>query len=189
MTYTDHINLSNEGAEPPSDTQMTTLQKLKVLQQETTQRSKRVAKILQAAFSETAEEFKAGRSVVSPLAKEVTAETVTVVKANGQKVSDTVNQMWQDAEEDDLTERIIGFVRMLGAAAKEKLFPQLKRQANKFDSSLSERYGDRYANLKAQLNEFRNGAVVVPEKASPTSPVESNSADTPAIEVTSEVVG
>jgi len=186
MTYTERINFQEKTAEQTPSYEPTTFQKLKTLKKEGAERSQRVADILRSAFSETAAEFKAGRTVISPLAKEVTAETVSVVKENGRKVSDTVNQAWQDADDDDINERMIRFIRTLAATTKSRLFPQLERQLINLDDVLSERYGDRYAQIKAKLSVAR--ASYPSAQNDSTAPHQNDAVDVPAIEVDSEVV-
>ncbi|MFK8182612.1 MAG: hypothetical protein AB8B99_04505 [Phormidesmis sp.] len=195
MTYTDHIHTDHihtdrinnlKEVEEPTTTSETT-EKLTLLQQEGTKRAKRIAQILRAAFSETAAEFQAGRTVLSPLAKEVTAETVAATKENSQRISETINQIWQDTDNEDKTERIIQFVRTLASTAKNKLFPQLKRQAGKLDSTLSSQYGERYTNLKEHFEVVRTW-YIVPEQEASTTTVETASGEAPTIEVTSEVI-
>ena len=162
MTYTVQSEISEATAATPS-----TVEKLKTLQKESAERSQRIIKILRSAFSETAAEFKAGRAVITPLAKEVTTETVATVKEKGQQASQTVNQVWQqEAEAEDLSERLIRFVRVFAQATKEKLFPQLKTQAIKLDSVLSDRYGQRYSNIKEQFD-FAQTWPATPKAASP----------------------
>ncbi len=179
MTYTVQSEISDTTVAAPS-----TVEKLKTLQKESTERSQRIVKILRNAFSETAAEFKEGRAVISPLAKEVTTETVATVKEKGQQASQTVNQVWQqEAEAEDLTERLIRFVRVLAQATKEKLFPQIKTQASKLDSVLSDRYGQRYNNIKEQFD-FAHAWYAAPEVTAP----EPASSDAVVIEVESEVI-
>lgn len=180
MTYTTPSDFSNT----PSEKAPSTVEKVKTLQKESTQRSKRIAKILRTAFTETAAEFKAGRTVISPLAKEVTAETVATVKEKSQQASKTVNQAWQqEADSQDLTDRLISFVRVMAVATKEKLFPQLKTQATKLDDMLSDRYGHQYNNFKQKFNGVRD-RYATPEQTT-TAPV----ADAPTvIEVESEII-
>ena len=187
MTYTDSTNFSTEASTQPFESESTTLKKLSLLKQESLQRSQRIAKIMRAAFSESTAEFKAGRTVISPLAKEVTAETVAVVKENGQKVSNTVSQVWQESEDDDdITERLIRFIRTLSASAREKLFPQLKLHTNRLDSFLSERYGDRYTSIRDRFDISRTGYAVTDKDVSNTA--EAQSKAVPTIEVESEVI-
>ncbi|MEL6901959.1 MAG: hypothetical protein AAFP07_13465, partial [Cyanobacteria bacterium J06606_4] len=90
MTYLS--NNINEDMTPieQSPAETTTFEKLKMLLKESGMRSQRIGKILRKAFSETRTEFQAGRSVISPLAKEVTTETVSTVKEKGQQAASTV---------------------------------------------------------------------------------------------------
>lgn len=148
MTYTTQTN----PAEIPAGATPSTVEKLKTLQQESTQRSKRVFNILRTAFTETVAEVKDGRTVISPLAKEVTAETVATVKQKSQQAADTVNQTWnQEADSKDLTERLIRLARVVAIAAKQNLFPQMKKLAIRLDGLLRSRYGARYTDLKDQV--------------------------------------
>lgn len=148
MTYTTQTN----PAEIPAGATPSTVEKLKTLQQESTQRSKRVFNILRTAFAETVAEMKDGRTVISPLAKEVTAETVATVKQKSQQAADTVNQTWnQEADSKDLSERLIRLARVIAIAAKQNLFPQMKKLAIRLDGLLSDRYGARYTDLKDQF--------------------------------------
>ncbi|KPQ35455.1 MAG: hypothetical protein HLUCCA11_10860 [Phormidesmis priestleyi Ana] len=156
MTYTTSQELTDTAAKPMP----TTVEKLKTLQKESAQRYQRVSKILKSAFTETVSEIKAGKSVISPLAKEVTAETVASVKAKGQQAQTTVNKAWnQNAETEDVTERIVRFARTLSlttaTAAKENLLPQLKLQTTRLDSLLANRYGTQYQDLKDRFNVAR----------------------------------
>ncbi len=196
MTYTTQNDANNfptasvePTPEPTTAANPSTVKKLKTLYQESSQRSQRVAKILRAAFTETAAEFKDGRAVISPLAKEVTAETVATVKEKSKQAADTVNQTWQqEADSKDTTERLIAFVRNLGQtagqAARVKLLPQLRVQAIKLDEVLTNRYGSRYATMKDRVTGIRHRYAAT----EPTQPeTAANSAPT-TIEIDSEVV-
>lgn len=179
MTYTNPSNFSNAS----TDQAPSTVEKIKTLQKESTQRSQRLMKILRTAFTETVAEFKAGREVISPLAKEVTAETVAGVKEKSQQAKKTINQAWQqDSESEDRTERLIRLVRVLAKTTQEKLFPQIKTQASKLDDVLINRYGDRYETLKDRFEGLRSR--YMPEQTTP-EPTANPSA---AIEVESEVI-
>ncbi|MGB3300078.1 MAG: hypothetical protein WBA76_17585 [Phormidesmis sp.] len=180
MTYTTQSNFSKTQTE---QTAPSTVEKLKTLKEESTTRYQRVSKILKAAFSETAAEFKAGKAVISPLAKEVTAETVATVKDKGQQAKQTVNQAWQsESETEDRTEKLIRLVRVLAKSAQDNLLPQLKTQALKLDDLLSERYGDRYTTFKGR---FDLGRYTTPAKTT----AEETVTDRPVvIEVNSEVI-
>ena len=158
MTDTPDADFSITTAESMASQEPSTVEKLKTLQQESTQRSKRVFTILRTALTQTVSELKEGRAVISPLAQEITAETVATVKEKGQQAADTVNQTWQqEADKKDLTERIIGFMRSLAKTTTITLLPQVKTQALKLDGFLNERYGDRYANIKSRFEAFRTG--------------------------------
>ena len=181
MTYTTQPDYS----ETPNQQAPSTVEKLKTLQQESATRYQRVSKILRAAFTETAAEFKAGRAVISPLAKEVTAETVATVKDKSQQAKKTVNQAWQqESETEDRTERLIRLARVLAKSAKENVLPQLKTQAIKLDGLLSERYGDRYSNIKNRFD-FVRTRYATPAQTTP----ETTATDKPVvIEVDNEII-
>lgn len=171
MTYTTQPNPAEIPAGASPSTNSSTVEKLKTLQQESTQRSKRVFNILRTAFAETAAEVKDGRTVISPLAKEVTAETVATVKQKSQQAADTVNQTWnKEADSKDLTERLIRLARVVAIAAKQNLFPQMKKLAIRLDGLLSDRYGARYTDLKDQFT-GRTQPVATEPKTEASQPV------------------
>ncbi|MGB3291456.1 MAG: hypothetical protein WBB01_00525 [Phormidesmis sp.] len=181
MTYT---TTQNAPAEIPASADPSTVEKLKTLQQESTQRSKRVFKILRTAYAEMSAELKDGRTVISPLAKEVTAETVATVKQKSQQAADTVNQTWnQETDSKDLSERLIRLARVVAIAAKQNLFPQIKKQAIKLDELLVRRYGSRYTDLKDQVT----GRTQRAEQRASEATAETNSQPV-VIEVESEIV-
>ena len=102
MTYLPDTELSNFSA----DAEPSTFEKLITLTKEGSQRTQRITQILRQAFSETREEFQAGRTVISPLAKEVSTETVSTVKEKSRQAADAINDVWEnDADAADLTER------------------------------------------------------------------------------------
>ncbi|MEL7353085.1 MAG: hypothetical protein AAF171_09200 [Cyanobacteria bacterium P01_A01_bin.116] len=183
MTYMPQSEFSNAT----SESNPSTVDKVKVLAKESSARSQRVMEILRTAFTETIAEVKDGRAVISPLAKEVTAETVATVKSQSQKAADILNDTWQqESNQKDLSERLIAVIRNLASTLKVKLLPQLKNQTGKLDNVLNERYGDRYESLKDQFDLVRTW-IVVPEQTTPDT--ESASSDASAIEVESEVIG
>jgi len=184
-------NLSNISADG-STTESTTLEKLKTLAQEGTQRTQRISQILKQAFSETREEFKAGRTVISPIAKEVTAEAVSAFKSKSQQATEAVNQAWQDEESaPDFTERLLKVLKTMANTAKVSLFPKVKtqtqKQAGNLDNLLSDRYGEQYITLKARFGQVRawvntaaNSAATVPtetniENSDPATVIEVDS--------------
>lgn len=185
MTYTTPEDLSNLTAEQAAST----FDKAKVLYQEGLVRSQRVSKILRAAFSQTAAEFKEGRQSLSPLAKEVTAKTVATVKEKGQQAADVLNDAWvQEADSQDLTERIAGFLSAIATSAKVHLFPQAKTQAFKLDDVLKNRYGSRYENVRKKVAVVRNW-YATPNQETTTAYESDSTADEPVvIEVDSEVI-
>lgn len=158
MTYTSEsiIEITDQASDNSS-----TAQKFDILRKEGTERAKRIASILRQAFSETREEFQAGRTVISPIAKEVTTEAVSTVKAKGQQAAEAVNQAWNDeADAPDLAERIVRLIRALAKSAKTNVFPtverQTKKQASRLDQLLNNRYGDQYSTLKGRFASVRS---------------------------------
>lgn len=189
MTYvpnTDLSSMTNEAA--PS-----TFDKLKTLVKESADRSQRINQILRRAFSETRSEFNEGRTVITPLAKEVTTEAVSTFKTKGQEAAEAVNKAWQDdADAPDLVDKLANVVKILSQATREKLFPQAKRQASKLDTLLSDRYGDQYVSFKTRLETVRTWVVGADAVQPDTEPDIAKTADSDApsivIEVDSEVV-
>ncbi|MEL7069475.1 MAG: hypothetical protein AAGN15_12580 [Cyanobacteria bacterium J06581_3] len=158
MTYTSDslLDTTAQATDEP-----TTAQKLNTLKQEGTERTKRIASILRQAFSETREEFQAGRTVISPIAKDVTTEAVSTVKQKSQQAAEAVSQAWNDeAAAPDLTERIGNLIKVLAKSAKDNLFPtvetQAKKQAIKIDQLLGDRYGEQYTTLKDRFATIRD---------------------------------
>ena len=170
MTYTTPEDLSSLTAESSPST----FDKAKVLYSEGFARSKRISQILKAAFSQTAAEFKAGRQTLSPLAQEVTAETMASVKEQSQKAAEVLNDAWaKEADSQDLSERISRFLsavaQSVSQSAKTQFLPQLKTQASKLDGLLRDRYGDRYENIRTKFEKVRQWQTA-PENQSETSP-------------------
>ncbi|PZO56103.1 MAG: hypothetical protein DCF15_09475 [Phormidesmis priestleyi] len=151
MTYTNQTNVETTNqADFATTDSATTAEQLKELRKEGSVRSQRIFKILRAAFTKTAAEvaaeIKDGRTVISPLAKEVSAKTVATVKEKGQQAADTVNQTWQqEAQTEDRTERFVKVVRSLANTLKQTFFPQAKQQAKKQADHLVELLRNRYA--------------------------------------------
>ncbi len=165
MTYTTESHLSATASASHAEDETSTVEKLKTLTQEGTERSKRVLNILRKAFSETREEFQAGRTVISPLAQEVTTEAVSTFKEKGQQAADAVNKAWKDeANAPDTTDRVVAFIKAMAKTAKENLFPtvekQVKQQASKLDNVLGDRYGDQYVTFKNRFEVIRSWVVV-----------------------------
>ena len=193
MTYTTPEDLSNMNTEQmPS-----TFDKAKVLYREGLARSQRVNKILRAAFSQTAAEFKEGRQTLSPLAKEVTSETVATVKVKGQQAAEVLNDAWvQEADSKDLTERIVGFLGAIALSAKEsakesakvQLFPQLKTGAIKLDDVLKSRYGSRYESVREKFEVVRSWYKAPERPTTSAYETQPQADELVVIEVDSEVV-
>ncbi|MEL6601676.1 MAG: hypothetical protein AAFP20_00440 [Cyanobacteria bacterium J06614_10] len=189
MTYLS--NNINEDMTPieQSPAETTTFEKLKMLLKESGMRSQRIGEILRKAFSETRTEFQAGRSVISPLAKEVTTETVSTVKEKGQQAASTVNKAWQDdAEELDLADRLVKFLQVMSQMGQETLLPALKKQVGRADNLLDGRYGDRYASIKARIQAIQTWLVDSADAEKTAPETADNSEPTVVIEVESETV-
>lgn len=159
MTYTSEAKLSNLPADSVN-ADPTTTEKLKTLAKEGTQRTQRISRILKQAFLETREEFQAGRTVISPIAKEVTAEAVSTFKSKSQQATEAVNQAWQAEESTpDFTERLIKVIKTMASNAKASLFPQVKvqtrKQASKLDELLRDRYGEQYTTIRDRAGQVR----------------------------------
>ncbi len=150
MTYTNQTDVETNSQTDSQADFATTVEQLKALQKESGMRSQRILKILHTAFTQTAAEVSAeikdGRTVISPLAKEVSTKTVATVKEKSQQAANTVNQTWQQqAETKDMTERLIKVVRSLANTFKQTFFPQAKQQAQKQANQLLELLKNRYA--------------------------------------------
>ncbi|EDX84122.1 hypothetical protein S7335_1819 [Synechococcus sp. PCC 7335] len=157
MTYMPETNLSDLSDRSISS-QPTTAEKLKTLAKESSQRAQRISSILKQAFSETREEFQAGRTVISPIAKEVTAEAVSTFKSKSQQAAEVVNQAWQEEDSTpDFTERLINVLKSVASTTKAKLFPQIKvqtqKQASRLDDLLGDRYGEQYITFKDRFGQ------------------------------------
>lgn len=196
MTYTSE-NLSDLTANDSVNVEPTTAEKLKTLATEGTQRTQRISRILKQAFSETREEFQAGRTVISPIAKEVTAEAVSTFKTKRQQATAAVNQAWQEEENTaDFTERAIKVFKTMMSAARANVFPQVKtqtqKQAGKLDELLRDHYGEQYTTLKdrvAQVRAWANSAVNSTESATAEVVVDNSDAvSATVIEVDSTAV-
>jgi len=191
MTYMPETNLSATTLNAEVDPNPSTIKKLKTLIQEGTARTQRIASILRQAFSETREEFQAGRSVISPLAKEVTTEAVHTFKSKSQQAAETVNQAWQDeADAPDRTERLIGLIKNLAQKSKTTLIPtagrQARQQAIRLDKVLNNRYGSQYTTLRDRFELVRSW-IVVDTAAKPQTETAANQPPV-VIEVDSEAI-
>lgn len=160
MTYSETMTETNLSS-TPTEAQPSTIDKLKTLSKEGTQRAKRINQILRAAFSETRAEFQEGRSVISPLAKEVTTEAVSSFKSTKQRATTTVSEAWQEGEgQSDLSDRLVAFIKSVSKTAQVELFPQLKKQALNLDNILTNRYGDQYTSFKSRFDSIRKWTAV-----------------------------
>ena len=128
MTYTSESLM--ETTTQPTHNNPTTADKLNILWEEGTARAQRIASILRQAFTESREEFQSGRTVISPIAKEVTTEAVATVKEKSQQAAKVINQAWNDeADAPDLAERIMHFTGLIANSAKVNLFPTVEQTA------------------------------------------------------------
>jgi len=195
MTYMNDAQISATANQVHTDTEISTVEKLKSLTKEGIERSKRILSILRQAFSETREEFQAGRTVISPLAQEVTTEAVSTFKEKGQQAAEAVNKAWKDeASTSDVADQIVDFLGAMTQTAKEKLLPtvekQAKQQAGKLDELLSDRYSDQYTDLKNRFKTVRswitaNNTVINEPATTPTDSVDSTTEPSIVIEVDS----
>ncbi|NJM99522.1 MAG: hypothetical protein HC800_22405 [Phormidesmis sp. RL_2_1] len=125
---------------------------------------------------------------MSPLAQEVTAETVATVKDKSQQAARVVNQTWQqEASTEDLTERLIKFLRAIAQTTKAALFPQVQKQASKLDDILTQRYGSRYENMREKANVARTWYAASEPTTTETKP-DASSEQAVVIEVNSQVI-
>ena len=159
MTYMPETNLSNLS-DQTVNSEATTTEKFKTLAKESSQRAQRISSILKQAFSETREEFQAGRTVISPIAKEVTEEAVSTFRSKSQQAAEAVNQAWKDEDKTpDFTERLIKVLKTVASAAKANLLPQIKaqtrKQASRLDELLGDRYGEEYITFKDRFGQVR----------------------------------
>ena len=185
MTYTTPEDLSTLTTEQTPST----FDKAKTLYQEGLERSQRIHKILRAAFTQTAAEFKEGRKALSPLAKEVTTETVTTVREKSQQAAEVLNDAWaQEASSQDLTERIVGFLQRVAQSAKVHLLPQVKTQAIKLDDLLIDRYGDRYASIREKFAILGKWYATPEQSETSTHEADATPEEAIVIEIDSEVV-
>ncbi|MEL6353165.1 MAG: hypothetical protein AAFR58_15645 [Cyanobacteria bacterium J06627_28] len=186
MTYLNDTTLPNLTTD---DAPSSTFDKVKTLAKEGTQRTQRITQILKQAFSETRDEFKAGKTVIAPLAKEVTTETVSTVRSKSQQAANAVNKAWEEeANTADFTDRLVAFLKKIATATAQTLFPQVKKQASNLDELLGNRYGAQYTNLKTRFETVRAWVVVPDTVHSESTTPADNSADVVVIEVESEAV-
>lgn len=194
MTYMPESHLSETTSPGKTEAEASSREKLKILAQEGSDRSKRIFQILRSAFLETREEFQAGRTVISPLAQEVTTEVVSTVKEKSQQAAKAVNKAWKDeSDAPDVAERALAFLKTLSKTTKVHLFPtlekQVKQQLSQLDNVLERRYGDQYATLKGRFESVRNWVMV--DETAQTDAVMQDISDTEpsvVIEIESEVV-
>lgn len=180
MTYTSETNLSAS-----IEAEVSTTEKIKTLTQEGKKRTQRISQILKQAFSETREEFQAGRTVISPLAKEVTSETVSTFKSKSKEAADAVNKAWQEeADAPDTTERLINAIKKLLSQAKTTVLPPAKQQAIKVDEVLSNRYGTQYTTFRNRFKTIRSWVAAQPTETVEEAP----STASTVIEVDSQTI-
>ncbi|MBE9078579.1 hypothetical protein IQ241_14965 [Romeria aff. gracilis LEGE 07310] len=145
-----------EQAQAEQTEQVETSENMKKLKEEAGLRSRRIGKILRTAFTETAAELKAGTTVLSPVAKELTKTAAENIKQTSQAAVSEVNQSWVEEEASQETpDRIQALFRAIARIFKESWLPKAQTQASGFDESLKARYGDRYGAVKQRWNGFK----------------------------------
>jgi len=187
MTYSETMNQTDLST-AAVESEASTVEKLKTLAREGNQRVRRINQILRSAFSETRSEFQAGRSVMAPLVKEVTAEAVSGFNETKQQATKVVNEAWNEGDtQTDLSDRMVSFLKAMAATANQNLVPQLKQQALKLDELLVTRYGDQYASLKARFDFIGVWTAANPSNSDSADKPQNNQSEV-VIEVDSEAV-
>ena len=186
MTYTSNVDFSE--ATDASD--VTTADKIQRLRIEGSQRVKRVLSIIRAAYCESKAEIREGKTVLTPLTKEVTAETVAAMQQKRQQVTEMLQDTWDKNENAELSDRFVSILKSVLKSVQTQFLPVAKQQAQKYakraDGLLGKRYGDRYAAAKTRAELMRDW--LSESKATTTEPVSNIDVARDAIEVESEVV-
>ena len=117
-------------------------------------RSRRIGQILRTAFTETTTEVKIAASHLHPIAQDLTATVVNDVKQKSQSVSAQLNEAWLDQTEGpDLVAQVQRVLAGMGTALRALLLPWVQQRAQDLDTTLNERYGDRYSPVKQQMTQ------------------------------------
>lgn len=157
--------MSNYLEQSQAETAEQTPENMQKLKEEAGLRSRRIGKILRTAFTETAAELKAGTTVLSPVAQELTKTAAENLKQTSQAAVSEVNQAWIEEEAAQETpDRIQALMRAIARIFKESWLPKAQTRANGFDESLKARYGDRYGVVKQRWNVFKAWYVKAAEK-------------------------
>ena len=129
---------------------------LRTIAQTSGDRARRIGKILRTAFAGMATELKEGATEVSPAAKELMSAVGDNLKKTSQEASGKINDALQENNVDsqDLLSRVKTVVLTIVSIVDEKVLPPVKSQIAKIDVNLSERYGDRYDDIKDFLKDL-----------------------------------
>ena len=113
-------------------------------------RARRMGQILRVAFSGMATEVKEGSTEIGPVAKELMAAVGESLKKTSQEATVKINDALKENNVDsqDIFSRLKSIVQTVARAIDENLLPPLKEQIAKLDLTLTERYGDRYDEIK-----------------------------------------
>lgn len=129
---------------------------LKTITQTGGVRVRRMGKILGEAFSGVAKELKEGSTEISPVAKDLISAVGSNLKKTSQEATVKINDALKENNVDsqDVLSRVRSLVLTVVSVIDEKVMPPLKEQISKLDWTLSERYGDRYNEIKDFLKDL-----------------------------------
>ena len=129
---------------------------LKTITQAGGVRVRRMGKILGEAFSGVAKELKEGSTEISPAAKELMSAVGSNLKKTSQEATGKINDALKENNVDsqDVLSRLRAVVLTVASVIDEKVLPPIKQQIAKLDWTLSERYGDRYDEIKDFLKDL-----------------------------------
>ena len=161
---------------------------LKKIRTEGGVRTQRIGQILQTAFVETTTELKAGVTHIRPMAKEVTDTAVNDFKQKGQKVATKLNDAWTDqGDSPDLPAQLRSLLASIAKTLKASLFPHVKEQAETLDSTLTERYGERYDAFKQRLETAKQWYAQAQQRVNKEAPNPISATHTPVSQKDSKV--
>ena len=129
---------------------------LKTIAQAGGVRARRIGQILRTAFSGMATELKEGSTEISPVAKELMSTVGASLKQKSKEATSKINDALQENNVDsqDIISRLKSLVQTIAYTIDQKLLPPLKVQVQKLDLTLTERYGDRYDEIKDFLRDL-----------------------------------
>ncbi len=129
---------------------------LRTITQKSGDRARRIGKILRTAFAGMATELKEGATEVSPAAKELMSAVGENLKQTTQEASGKINDALKenDIDSQDVFSRVKTVVLTIASIIDEKVLPPVKTQLTKLDINLTERYGDRYEDIRDFLKEL-----------------------------------